>query len=61
METRLPEDPFMLLSFVNMKLRDGNYKDLTDFCDSNGYDKHILSQKLHSAGFDYLPDINQFR
>lgn len=57
----LPEDPFMLLSLVNMKLRDGNYEDLDDFCKSEGCDREELETKLKGAGFSYETEQKQFR
>ncbi|MBD5236188.1 MAG: DUF4250 domain-containing protein [Bacteroidales bacterium] len=56
----LPQDPFMLLSMINMKLRD-EYSSLEDLCKSEDIDINILSDKLKNAGFDYMPEINQFR
>ncbi len=56
----MPEDPFMLLSVVNTKLRD-EYKDLADLCSSLDIDREELETKLHKAGFDYDSAINQFR
>ncbi|MDE6120783.1 MAG: DUF4250 domain-containing protein [Muribaculaceae bacterium] len=55
-----PEDPFILLSFVNTKLRD-DYPDLDEFCASEGVDRSALEARLKSAGFEYMPQINQFR
>ena len=57
----LPSDPFMLLSYVNMKLRDGDYESLADFCASEGIEESELKSRLGSAGFEYLPEIRQFR
>ena len=56
----LPQAPFMLLSMINMKLRD-EYSSLDDLCKSEDIDINILSDKLKNAGFDYMPEINQFR
>lgn len=56
----LPQDPFMLLSMVNMKLRD-EYSSLEEFCKSNDISETELISTLSSAGFDYMPEINQFR
>lgn len=56
----LPKDPFMLLSVINMKLRD-DYGSLEELCSSLGIDRRSLEDKLKSAGFEYLPEINQFR
>lgn len=57
----LPHDPFMLLSTVNMKLRDGDYESLSDLCLSMGIDEKELIKKLKDAGFDYNADLKQFR
>lgn len=56
----LPQDPFMLLSMVNMKLRD-QYPSLDELCRSLDVDKDELIERLATAGFEYLPEINQFR
>lgn len=50
----------MLLSVVNTKLRD-EYGTLDELCASEGVDKTALTERLHQAGFDYMPQINQFR
>ena len=57
----LPQDPFMLLSFINMKLRDNDYKDLDDLCEELGCKSDEIKEKLEEAGFEYLPEIKQFR
>lgn len=56
----LPNDPYMLLSTVNMKLRD-DYPSLDELCASLDVDRAALESKLASAGFTYMPEINQFR
>ena len=56
----LPNDPFMLLSVVNTKLRD-DYTDLDDLCFSLDIEKSDLSDRLAKAGFTYDPNTNQFR
>lgn len=56
----IPQDPFILLSFINMKLRD-QYASFDDLCEDMNLDKDLLKDKLKSAGFEYNPDINQFR
>ncbi len=56
----LPHDPFMLLSAVNMKLRD-TYASLDELCRSMDVDKETLVKTLADAGFEYMPQINQFR
>ena len=56
----IPSDLFMLLSMVNMRLRDDNCT-LDELCDSMGLNRADLEQRLKAAGFDYLPEVNQFR
>lgn len=50
----------MLLSYVNTQLRD-NYASLDEFCSSLDVSRADLEAKLSVAGFDYMPEINQFR
>ena len=57
----LPSDPFMLLSFINMKLRDGEYENLNDLCQSLGVEESEIKNKLSEVGFDYIESIRQFR
>ncbi len=56
----LPKDPAMLVSFVNMKLRD-EYRTLEDFCAVYGLTEAKLKSELESAGFEWLPGERQFR
>ncbi|MBD5164044.1 MAG: DUF4250 domain-containing protein [Bacteroidales bacterium] len=56
----LPSDPFMLLSVINTMLRD-HYPTLDELCASEGIDRAELVAKLGEAGFEYMPQINQFR
>lgn len=55
----LPNDPMMLFSFVNMKLRD-NYSSLDDLCEDLQVSKKSLLTKLKDAGFEYSPEHNKF-
>ncbi|MEE3495562.1 MAG: DUF4250 domain-containing protein [Butyrivibrio sp.] len=58
----LPQDPVMLLSFLNMKLRD-NYSSLDALCDDLDISKEELAEitgKLEEIGYTYNPDRNQF-
>lgn len=55
----LPNDPYMLLSVVNMKLRD-QYPSLKALCDDLGIDRAELESVLRKAGFEYDPDNNRF-
>lgn len=55
----LPKDPYMLLSVVNMKLRD-EYPSLDEMCASLDIDKEDLITALKDAGFTYSPETNSF-
>ena len=55
----LPSDPIMLLSVVNLKLRDF-YKNLDALCEDLDADKAELCAKLKAAGYEYDPQRNQF-
>ncbi len=55
----LPKDPFMLMSFINLKLRDF-YSDLDELCEDLNIDKAALCDKLKSAGFEYSEKYNKF-
>ena len=55
----LPQDPNILLSVINTKLRD-EYSSLADLCDSLDVDKEDLTEKLKSGGFKYNASLNQF-
>lgn len=56
----LPSDPFILLSYINTKLRD-EYSSLNALCEDLNVDRAALESKLADAGFEYLPEANQFR
>lgn len=55
----LPSDPFILLSFVNTKLRD-DYKSLDELCEDLDVDRKALEDKLRAAGFEYSEKNNKF-
>lgn len=56
---QLPQDINMLLSFVNMKLRD-DYESLDEMCDSMDIAKEELIAKLAKGGFEYNEGQNKF-
>ena len=60
MNENLPQDPMILFSFVNMKLRD-DYSSLEAMCDDMGIDKNFLIEKLKAAGFEYNEAQNKFK
>lgn len=56
---QLPTDPMMLLSFVNMKLRD-EYPSLDEMCASLDVERAHIEETLAAAGFEYSPQHNKF-
>lgn len=54
-----PTDPFVLFSWVNLKLRDF-YPSLDALCDDLEIDKEELTKKLSEAGFEYNGNANKF-
>lgn len=56
----IPQDPNVLLSFVNTKLRD-EYSSLDALCDGLDADKTELTEKLEGLGYAYDPEPNQFK
>ena len=55
----LPKDPMMLMSVINMKLRDF-YSDLDDLCEDLNIDRNELEKTLSAAGFEYNKELNKF-
>lgn len=55
----LPNDPIMLLSAVNMKLRD-RYTSLDALCEDMDADKAQIIVKLAEVGYEYSEERNQF-
>ena len=55
----LPSDPIMLLSFVNMKLRD-QYPSLDALCEDMDASKEAIIAKLLEVGYEYHQERNQF-
>lgn len=55
----LPQDPIMLMSLINMKLRDF-YPSLDELCSQMNIDKSSLISKLAEAGFEYSAQNNKF-
>ena len=57
--SNIPKDPVMLLSFINMKLRDF-YPSLDELCADLKLNVNDVSEKLASAGFNYDGKLNRF-
>ncbi len=56
----IPNDPIMLLSYVNLKLRD-EFSSLDEMCDRMDIDKAEIVAKLASVNYRYNPEQNQFK
>ena len=56
----LPQDPHILFSVVNTKLRD-QYPNLDALCDDLDVSKTALVEKLAGAGYAYDRTANQFK
>lgn len=59
MEKNLPNDPVMLLSIVNTRLRDF-YPTLDAFCMAHEVSKEELLDKLDAIDYRYDIETNQF-
>ena len=55
----LPQDPIILLSYVNTKLRD-EYASLDELCEDLDAGKEELIRKLEGVNYVYSPERNQF-
>ena len=55
----LPQDVYMLLSAVNMKLRD-EYESLDELCADQNVEREALEAKLRVAGFVYDAEHRRF-
>ena len=59
MLTGLPQDPILLLSVVNTKLRD-EYKNLDALCEDLSVEKEKLTETLKAIDYLYDAGQNQF-
>ncbi len=55
----IPKDPVMLLSFVNLKLRD-YYSNLDEMCEDLDLEKEELVGTLSGINYSYDASKNQF-
>lgn len=55
----IPNDPFILLSYVNTQLRDF-YPTLEEMCKSLRLKEEELIKKLENIDYYYDADLNQF-
>ena len=55
----IPKDPVMLLSFVNLKLRD-QYSNLSVLCEDLDVSETELTERLAGIDYHYNSETNQF-
>jgi len=55
----IPKDPVMLLSFINLKLRD-YYSSFDALCEDLDVDSAEIVDKLSGINYQYDADKNQF-
>ena len=55
----IPQDPVMLLSFINLKLRDF-YGSLNSICDDLDVKEQEITDKLAAIDYHYDEERNQF-
>ena len=53
-------DVYMLLSAVNMQLRD-EFESVSTLCSYHEIDEAKLKERLQEAGFTYVKEQNQFK
>ncbi len=56
----IPQDPFILLSYLNTKLRDF-YPDLKSLCRDMCLNQEEIEEKMETVGFAYDQKVNQFQ
>ena len=56
----LPSNPFMLLSYINTKLRD-EYNSLDELVSSLDLSKEEIINKLKEIDYEYNESLNQFK
>lgn len=55
----IPNDPMILVSFLNTHLRDF-YPSLEELCKTMNLSQEEITKKLKSIDYHYDPSINQF-
>ncbi len=55
----IPNDPYMLFSYINTKLRD-EYDSLESLCLDLDISMDEIIDKLKSIGYTYNSDLNKF-
>lgn len=57
--TNIPNDPMMLLSYINTKLRD-EYSNLALLCDDLELNMDDITSKLSTIDYTYNKELNRF-
>lgn len=55
----IPNDPVILLSYINTQLRD-NYPSLKELCKAADCDENDITSKLSAIGYEYNSEYNKF-
>lgn len=61
MTDHLPQDPFMLVSTINMLLRDGEFDSLEELCAFFDYKLDVMKEELKENGFEYNEEQKQIK
>ena len=56
----IPTNPFVLLSYINTKLRD-NYSSLEELANDLDLDIEYINNMLNNIGYYYQKDFNQYK
>ncbi|MDD6037327.1 MAG: DUF4250 domain-containing protein [bacterium] len=59
MSASIPNDPVILLSYLNTQLRD-HYSSLSELCDDRNLDMDAIVQKISGINYVYDAGKNQF-
>jgi hypothetical protein len=59
LKMKIPKDPYILLSFINTKLRD-EYHSLEDLCKSLNINQLELEDELSAIDYTYVSEQNRF-
>lgn len=55
----IPNDPIMLLSYINTQLRD-YYSSLEALCEDKNLNISKITEKLNSVNYEYDKELNKF-
>ena len=55
----IPNDPMMLLSYINTQLRD-IYPSLDEFCKAQDVEEDSIREKLRAVDYEYDEKLNKF-